>query len=151
MKWLEANDPHKRAICLVGVRREESQSRANFPAFLLNSGNHGGRAMAAPLVDFTVSDRNAFLKRAGIEPLQHRSRECLCINSNRMDMREFTSDDIERISVAEAEIGRTLYRPHRHQGASGIHEVMRWAQAERGKYAANDDEADGCEAGWCGI
>lgn len=155
MKWLENHDPYKRAICLVGVRREESQSRVNFPSFLLNSGNHGGRAMVAPLVDFTEEDRNAFLKRAGIEPLEHRSRECLCINSNRQDMRQFTSDDIVKISDAETEIGRTLFRPHRHQGATGIHQVMRWAQSDRAKYTENDDEIDedinGCEAGWCDI
>lgn len=133
-RWLAEHDPEARAVCLIGVRREESQERANFPSYLLNSANHGGRVMVAPFVDFTEDQRNEFIRRAGFEPLPHRSRECKCINSKRADMRRFTEADWREIEEAEAEIGKTMFRPHRHMGAAGANEVRKWANSERGKY-----------------
>jgi 3'-phosphoadenosine 5'-phosphosulfate sulfotransferase (PAPS reductase)/FAD synthetase len=171
-KWLAENDPHRRAVCLVGVRREEGQDRAQFPLFLLNSGSHGGRVMVAPMADWTAEQRNAYLAKAGFDPLPHRSMECSpCINSNRADLRALTAEDIERASKLESEIQaefgptakgkpRTLFRPHRHMGAVGVHEVVKWAQAERGQYEAPEQPAaepeddaveSGCVSGWCGI
>jgi 3'-phosphoadenosine 5'-phosphosulfate sulfotransferase (PAPS reductase)/FAD synthetase len=49
LEWLERNDPDKKAICLVGIRREESQKRRNFPEFTYNSPSHGGRTLWARL------------------------------------------------------------------------------------------------------
>lgn len=134
MKWLEQNDPDARAVCLIGVRREESQDRANFPEYLAKSGNHGGRMMLAPLVTWTAAQRDELIRRAGFEVREHRSRECRCINSNRSDMREFTDADWKAIKDLEAEVGQTMYRPHRHMGAKGADEVRKWANSERGKY-----------------
>lgn len=71
-----------------------------------------------------------------------------CINSNRADMRRFSEDDILEIEAAETEIGKTMFRPHRHMGAKGIREVMRWAHSERGKYVP-DPERETCNSGWC--
>src|SRR5574340_96106 len=45
MEWLDKNDPEKTALCLVGVRREESRSRATFPEYTESSPNHGGRPL----------------------------------------------------------------------------------------------------------
>lgn len=136
-RWLEEHDPECRAICLIGVRREESQDRANFPAWLVKSVNHGGRMMLAPFVDFDAERRNALIVKAGFEVLPHRSRECKCINSKRADMRRFTDADWQEIEAAEAEIGKTMFRPHRHMGAKGAAEVRRWANSEHGKYSAD--------------
>lgn len=161
-RWLEKNDPDKRAVCLVGVRREESDDRAGFPIWLAKSANHGDRFMLAPFAECTEAERDGYLRRAGIEPLPHRSRECKCINSNKTDMRFFTEEDIASIEAAEAEIGRTLFRPHRHLGATGIREVMKWAHSERGKYVPParpppdpgedlpDESLFGCSKEWCG-
>ena len=104
--------------------------------------------MLAPMVDFDAEARNALLIRAGIEPLPHRSGECKCINSNKADMRRFSDADIAEIEAAEAEIGRPMYRPHRHMGATGIREVIRWANSPRGKYTP-DPETETCNSGWC--
>jgi hypothetical protein len=152
MRWLEENDPNKSAICIVGARRDEAadplSTRAKFPEYLVRSDNHGGRMMLAPMVDYDADARNALLIRAGVEPLPHRSGECKCINSNKADMRRFSPADIQEIEDAEAEIARPLFRPHRHMGATGIHEVIRWANSPRGKYEP-EIETDTCNSGWC--
>lgn len=171
IRWLAENDPDARAVCLVGVRQEESDKRADFPEYLINSGNHGGRVMIAPFAKFSEEARDSYLRRAGIEPLPHRSRECLCVNSNRKDMRQFTDADVARIEGIEAEVGRPMFRPHRHLGATGIREIMEWARSEPGRYKRDQPELDltmpktvsevedelpqeenlmGCDTGWCG-
>jgi len=152
MRWLEQHDPHKSAICVVGARRAEAadplSTRAKFPEYLVRSENHGGRMMLAPMVDYDAATRDALLVRAGIKPLPHRSGECKCINSNKADMRRFSEADVLEIAAAEAEIGRPMYRPHRHMGATGIDEVIRWAHSARGKFE-REPEAEICNSGWC--
>lgn len=138
-EWLAANDPDARAVCVVGVRREEHESRANFPECNPKSGNHGGRVLLAPFATYTAEQRNELIVRAGFEVLSHRSRECKCINSNKRDFLRFTEADVAEIREAEAEIGKTMFRPHRHMGAKGIDQVMDWARSPRGKY---DPEAE---------
>lgn len=146
MRWMRENDPQARAVCLVGVRREESQDRANFPLHVLKSGNHGDRVMIAPLAQMGEDERDALLKRAGVEPLPHRSMECSpCINSNKADLKALTEESIREVETLEARMNdefgltkngkpRTLFRPHRHGGAVGIREVVKWAHSMRGKY-----------------
>lgn len=152
MNWLEQFDPDARATCLVGVRREESAERANFPRYLAASPNHGGRPMFAPFADLTEDDRDVYLRRAGIEPLPHRSRECKCVNAKKADLQRFTPTDIQEIKDIETEIGRPLYRPHRHMGAKGIDEMKKWADSPYGKYTAPPDPEEdmaGCNTGYC--
>lgn len=160
-RWLAENDPHAMAVCLIGVRREESEDRKDFPEWLPRSDNHGGRVVIAPFATWTAAQRNELIVRAGFEVLPHRSRECKCINSNRADMRRFTDADWQDIADAEAEIGKTMYRPHRHMGAKGAAEVRRWANSPRGQYKPPnpadaippddlpDEDATGCKPGWC--
>lgn len=159
MRWLDENDPDKEAICMVGVRREESQARRAFPRVTEESPNHGGRELWAPLVSHTTADRDALLARAGFEPLPHRSMECFpCINSNRSDLRLLAQDParIAQIAAIEHDMGhtangkpRTMFRPYRHMGAVGIQEVVRWAVADHGKFAV-EEEGGGCDSGYCG-
>lgn len=176
--WLTENDPQRRAVCLVGVRREESQDRASFPIFNATSNSHGGRVMLAPMAEWSEETRDLLLAKAGVKPLPHRSMECVpCINSNKADLRAMQEEDVVKGEEVEREINalfgltpngkpRTLFRPHRHMGAVGIREVVRWAHSARGKYQppepyeadaveialdeAETDDAAGCEAGWCG-
>lgn len=163
MRWLQENDPDCRAVVLVGVRQEESAERSDFPAWLARSENHGGRVMLAPFATATAAERDTVLARAGIVPLPHRSRECKCINSNKADMRFFTAEDIDDIRQLETEMGRPLFRPHRHMGAHGIDEMMKWAHSPRGQYrpptdtqtteddGLPDEDMLGCTRGWeCG-
>ncbi len=133
-RWLAENDPDCRAVCLVGVRRDESQDRADFPEWLIKSMNHGGRMMVAPFATFSEVERNAFIQRAGWEVLPHRSRECRCINSNRNDMKRFTDNDWQAVSEIEQEVGKPMFRPKRHMGAVGAAEVRKWANSPRGNY-----------------
>lgn len=181
-RWLAQHDPDCRAVCLVGVRREEGPDRAEFPRYMASSPSHGGRVMLAPLADWTAEVRDEFLARAGVTPLPHRSMECFpCIDSNKADLRLLSEepDRIAEVEALEVEMGikgpltangkvrGALFRPHRHMGAVGIREVVRWAHSPRGKYrpsnadatvydedaaAKEDAEAGtvGCPAGWCG-
>lgn len=133
-RWLEQFDPDCRAVCLVGVRRDESQDRAEFPEWMLNSINHGGRVMVAPFATWSAEQRNELIHKAGYEVLPHRSRECRCINSNREDMRRFTDADWQAVAEVEESVGKTFFRPKRHMGATGAAEVRKWAESERGQY-----------------
>jgi hypothetical protein len=150
-RWLDENDPEKKAICLVGARRVEAANktgtRANFPSVVLRSENHGGRAMVAPMALYSDDERDHVLRRAGIAPIPHRSRECRCINSNKADMRAFTEADVAAIERLEAEIGRPMFRPHRHLGATGVREVMAWAHSAHGTYRR--EPSDVCDLMWC--
>lgn len=156
MEWLDKHDPEKRAIVLVGVRREESSKRVDYPSFVLNSANDGGRCVVAPLVDFKEADRDALLARAGVIKLPHRSMECRCINSGREDIKvfgEFDVGEIERIeqSMGVSSKGKpcTMFRPNKFMGAVGIREIVRWANSPRGKYEPPDDSGEPCDSGWC--
>ncbi|MBJ6135052.1 phosphoadenosine phosphosulfate reductase family protein [Ochrobactrum sp. Q0168] len=144
-RWLAENDPDCRAVCLVGVRRDESQDRADFPEWLIKSMNHGGRMMVAPFATFSEAERNALIHRAGWEVLPHRSRECRCINSNRNDMKRFTEADWQAIAEIEQEVGKTMFRPKRHMGAVGANEVRKWANSPRGKYQPPEPMPDALE------
>ncbi|MER9833457.1 phosphoadenosine phosphosulfate reductase family protein [Mesorhizobium sp. M0145] len=173
-RWLAENDPERRAVCLTGVRREESSARADFPRYLARSMNHGGRVMLTPFADSTEAERDGYLERAGVKPLPHRSMECgPCINSNRADIQALTEPEISKLEDLETEMNsefgltrngkpRTFFRPHRHMGAVGIREVVSWANSPRGKFKpehpVEDDvaedlppEKDGmaCANGYC--
>ena len=156
-EWLDAHDPHRLSIGVIGVRREESSNRKTFPEFSVDI---DGSTIWAPLVQHTEKDRNDLLRRAGIIPLPHRSKECYpCINSNRRDILTLTEDRIAEIEEIELSLGlsnkgqvRAMFRPYRHMGATGIREIVRWAKSPRGKFDLDDGNgSSGCEAGWCGL
>jgi 3'-phosphoadenosine 5'-phosphosulfate sulfotransferase (PAPS reductase)/FAD synthetase len=161
LKWLDEHDPGKQAWCLIGVRRAESANRSNFPQFTAKSPNHGDRDLLAPIVKYSDERRDQLLKQAGVEPLPHRSMECFpCINSNRRDLQELAHDEkrIAEIEAIEASMGitskgkpRTMFRPYRYMGATGIREVVRWSEAKHGKFDPDDGTGDDCTTGYCGI
>jgi len=160
MAWLEENDPDRRAVILVGLRREESEHRKNAPHYRLNSPNDGRRTMIAPLVEMNEAERNDLLARAGVEPLAHRSEECRCINSSKADIRRYDEADIAEIERIETELGftskgkpRTMFRPNKFRGATGIRQIVDWANSPHGKYEPPQSEEGvaGCGLGeWCG-
>lgn len=164
IKWMDERDPDKDSTCLIGVRREESANRAQFPEHVEGSDRHGGRDVWAPLVRMKEDERNALILRAGFDVLPHRSMECNpCINANRADLRKVPEAKLIYIENLETDMGhtkegkpRTMFRPYRHQGATGIREVIKWADAERGKYKKDDPQLDllsvngDCAGGWCG-
>jgi 3'-phosphoadenosine 5'-phosphosulfate sulfotransferase (PAPS reductase)/FAD synthetase len=162
MRWLDEVDPLGLAVCMVGVRREESQNRRNFPERFATSENHGGRSMWAPLVDVAQAERDRLIQRAGFDPLPHRSDECFpCVNSNRNDLRRLAErpERIDEIAKVEGSLGftskgkpRTMFRPYRHMGASGIREIVRWAMSDRGSFDPDDGTGGGnCDSGFCGV
>jgi 3'-phosphoadenosine 5'-phosphosulfate sulfotransferase (PAPS reductase)/FAD synthetase len=147
-EWLDIVDPEKNAVCMVGVRREESTARLNWPEYVDESENHGGRDLWSPLVRVKEVERNELIKESGLEVLPHRSRECSpCVNSNRGDFRMLPQADIDKVRELEKEIFRPMFRVKKFQGAEGIDQVMQWAWSERGKYRKEDFE---CDSGMCG-
>jgi 3'-phosphoadenosine 5'-phosphosulfate sulfotransferase (PAPS reductase)/FAD synthetase len=164
--WLDEHDPQRSAVIMIGVRRSESANRSKFPE---HSVDRDGVKIWAPLVDHDDGARNALLERAGVEPMASRSMECFpCINSNRADILALSQDEarIAEIEAIETSLGftskgkpRTMFRPYRYMGATGIREIVSWAKSPRGKFGDPQGEFDlddgngssGCEAGWCGV
>lgn len=150
LRWLEAVDQERNATCMVGVRREESPARRNWPEFIEESENHGGRSLWSPLVNLTQETRDTILASIGWGSLPHRSKECSpCVNANRADFRALEEADILKVENMEAEMGRLMFREKRFGGAKGIRQVVRWGWSEHGKYKAPEKES-GCDSGMCG-
>lgn len=162
LDWLAREDPAGVALCMNGKRRAESIVRAETPEWIECSIPHGGRRLRQPLFAHGDAARDALILRAGHEVLPHKSRECKCVNANAEDLElwpEVVVADVERI---EADLGvsstgkpRTMFRPARKMGATGIREVIRWAKAPHGKYRPLDDGTGpdgtqtGCDGGYC--
>lgn len=159
LEWLDAIDPIGMTVCLTGVRREESGLRKNYPETVERSPNHGMRTSWSPLVRHTEADRDALLARAGFEPLPHRSRECWpCVNENREGLQQLDEKTISKIERIESDLGftskgkpRTMFRPYRHMGATGIRQVVKWANSPRGKFDPDDGTGFDCDTGYCGL
>lgn len=154
LAWLDQVDQNKEAICMVGIRREESDNRATFPEWTEESEKHGGRMLHAPLVRHTEAQRNELILRTPMEILPHRSKECWpCVNARKQEIRAMDEDAIERVEAIEMEAGinskgnaRVMFSPKRHSGAVGIRAVV-----EDARHGMTDMyEPAGCDGGWCG-
>lgn len=152
LDWIDSHDKDCQATVMIGKRRAESQERADTAEFIESSEYHGGRRVWHPLFKHTDSQRDELLQRAGFEPLPHRSRECSpCINSNRADLRLLDERDIAKVEALESEVGNTMFRPARHNGAVGVRKVIAWASASPGTYnEAQEDMFSECSSGYCG-
>jgi 3'-phosphoadenosine 5'-phosphosulfate sulfotransferase (PAPS reductase)/FAD synthetase len=151
-RWLEHHDPERIAVAVNGVRRAESQRRAQTPVFVPVSDSHGGRSLWSPLAEFSDEDRNALIARTPFELLPHRSLECSpCIFSSRADLRNVSEERVAEIEQLESEIGRVMFRPKAYAGAEGVREVIRWAQSDRGKYKPTAEDEPDCDSGFCGV
>ena len=140
LQWLDEVDPERKAVVMVGKRREESKARKNTPEFVHDSEFHGGRTLWHPLYLHTKAERDALLQRAGIEILPHRSKECSpCVNANRGDFLRLTPGEVERVNDLEVEIARPMFRAKRF-GALGIHGVMTWAKDGRDRPSFEEEE-----------
>ena len=163
LKWAKEHDPKSTAVVCVGVRRAESEQRKHAAAFMPEFDN--GRHVWHPIVEFDDASRDALVDRAGFEILKHRSDECaICINATRTDLRRAPTEHVARVSALEARVGRPMFNPAKYMGATGINEVKRWAEAERGQYQPQDlfalsdpvdlfaeNDSTSCDDGWCGL
>ncbi len=152
LNWIDEVDPDRKETVLIGKRRAESRARAQIPEFF-TSEYHGDRKVWHPLFKHSNEQRNDLLERAGFSVLSHRSQECSpCVNANRSDFLLLTTEQIERVSALEVEIGKPMFRPKRF-GAIGIYGVMAWAKYGRNKNLLNElleDEGCGSPFG-CGL
>lgn len=163
LAWAKIADADKRAIVCVGVRRAESEARKHTPAFLPEQDN--GRHVWHPIAEFSDASRDEMIGRAGFAVLPHRSDECgICINANRDDLKRAPAEHVDRVAALEAAVGRPMFNPENYMGATGIREVVRWANSERGKFkpegyrpdmplldGLDPDPDPGCEDNWCGL
>jgi len=156
MEWLKTVDPDASATCLVGVRREESAKRSNWPEWVEESPNHGGRSLRSPLVRHTEKMRNELILRAGFEVLPHRSMECYpCVNAGKSDIAMLDAGRVDYIELVELGMGvgpisgkrKTMFRPASKKGATGIRDVWQWAQTSN--FIAGQADIF-CDSGFCG-
>lgn len=159
LAFLEKVDPERSATCVVGVRREESAKRRQWPEWVMDSPKHGGRELWSPLVRYSTEQRDMLIKRAGLPILNHRSRECFpCVNSGKMDLRTLDQQDVDKVRILEEEMGigkrsgkaKYMFRSDKCGGAKGIVEVIKWAS--HSKYIEGQDDmfGGGCDSGFCG-
>lgn len=154
LAWLDKIDPEKDAICMIGVRREESDNRATHEEWIEESEKHGGRSCWAPLVRHREADRNSLVLKTPFEVLPHRSKECWpCVNEVKRRLKLLDDKAKGKIRVLEIEMGtnskgneRVMFSPARHGGAVGIDAVI-----EDAKHGVDDlFDSAGCDGGWCG-
>lgn len=108
-EWLNNIDPNLEATCYTGVRRCESPKRAQWPEWIEESDNHGGRSLCSPLVRHSDEMRNDIIERTPFPILEHRSKECTpCVNSSKMDLRELKLVDIEKVERLESEVNALM-------------------------------------------
>ena len=156
LEWLDKVDPCKEAVCMIGVRREESPNRSQHPEWVESSIAHGGRSLYVPLVRHTELDRNLLLSRTPFQVLPHRSKECSpCVNARKGEIAELSDTKISLIDSLEVTMGinskgnpRVMFSPKRHKGAIGIMKVVEWA---RGFQQPEDVLDSKCDGGWCGL
>lgn len=167
--WLAEHDPQMLATFANGKRAPESVVRADTVEWIDCSVAHGGRRLWQPLYAHTEAERNALILRAGHAVLPHKSRECmLCVNTGRAGLLQADEAAVAWVERVEHDLGvgvrsgkpKTMFRPKRKGGATGIREVIAWARSARGKYRRDqldllDDglgptaTATGCDAGFC--
>lgn len=155
--WLAENDPLGVALCMNGKRRAESVQRSQTVEWIEDSLAHGGRTLRQPLFDHDYAARDGLIRRAGHDVLPHKSRECVCVNSAAADLRQWPEVVVANVERIETDLGgkKTMFRPAKKMGATGIREVIRWANAGRGKYRPLDDgtgpagPTTGCDGGYC--
>lgn len=149
LNWIEERDPENRATILIPRRNAEENSESPASEFIDCCEFHGNRRVWHPLRDFTDTQRDALLQRAGLKPLPHPSLECLpCINSTVAMVRQMGKMEMERLTDLEEDLEMPLFDPGDCGGARGIAAVMEWAQC------ASDDALQyrfGCSAAFgCG-
>lgn len=154
LAWLQTVDPDADAVCMVGIRREESANRAQFPEWTEESENHGGRSLHAPLVRHGEADRNMLILKTPMPVLATRSKECWpCVNARKQELKQLGETAIVRIEAVETRMGinskgnpRVMFSPKRHGGAIGIRAVVEDAK----KHTDDLFSPGGCDGGWCG-
>ena len=148
-------DPDCEATCLVGVRREESANRRQWPEWTEESPAHGGRSLWAPLVRHGERERDELIDKTPMQRLPFRSKECWpCVNARMGEIALLEEETITRIESLEAEMGtnsngnaRVMFSPKRHGGAIGIRAVV-----DRCNGGTEDmfGSTMGCDSGFCG-
>jgi 3'-phosphoadenosine 5'-phosphosulfate sulfotransferase (PAPS reductase)/FAD synthetase len=157
-EFYEKRDPFGEFIIVTGRRRAESQNRANLPLWQHESKKHGGRDVYNPIISFDEKDRDLYIRRFGVEPLEHSSMECYpCVCANKTDLAAMPLDDsrINFIEKLEVELGhtrndkpRTMFRPYRVGGGVGIRQAVAWGRGERGfksDYIPNEYKVSGSQ------
>ena len=89
------------------------------------------------------------------------------MNTGRLGLLAAGEADVAWVERVEGDLGhtakgkpRTMFRPARKMGATGIREVVAWARAPRGRYDPSQGEllddgtgpsgaATGCDGGFC--
>ncbi len=153
LSWLAIHDPDGTAELVCGVRREESAERRNWPEYVESHRTNEGRAQWSPMVLEDTVGRDRLIRRAGWEPLPHRSRECRCVLANATDLKHWQESDIADIEEVEAFAetrtnppNSLMFDPAKKRGRPhGIRAVVEWAKGVK----TNEPATSGCDSGYC--
>lgn len=153
LAWLDEHDPEREATCYVGVRREESPSRAQWPEWVEESPEHGGRSLCAPLVRVRGAELRAIVARTPMPFVAGRSKECWpCVNARVPELARLEDEGVSYIAGLEGELGingngnpRVMFAPARFGGAVGIRAVREYASGGQ----VDLYPGAGCDGGWC--
>lgn len=152
--FLDIVDPNAESLICVGIRREESAKRAQWPEYQDNAPGHGGRDLWSPLVRWSTEQRDTQLQRHGFEVYPGRSDECSpCVMGKREMLRRLPPSSAQRVRELERRVGLPMYRPRRVGGEADIDGALRWAQSAPRSHRAGQTSmfGEGCEGSWCGI
>ncbi len=108
LAWLDELDPSCEAIIIQG--KSGVITPRPVAEYLEESEHHGFRKAWYPLHGHDQAAMDALLKRAGFEPLHHRSQECdPCIHSIPADFKRLAKEDILRLAALEKALGKPMF------------------------------------------
>jgi len=106
LTWLEANDFSYAATILLPYCQATSDRIFNH---MQAAEHYDDRKIQTPIMNFSIEQCKKLVAEAGFEWLSHRSLECApCVNSTATELLHTDNNSLEKLSVLENKINRTL-------------------------------------------
>lgn len=107
--WLDEIDPDCLAVILLAKQKTTASRYETLPTFINDSEYYGSRKVWYPLVDHTLTSRNALIARTPFELLTTRSLECdPCIFTTTEELSDMQPDDLKKLRTLEQDIGQSM-------------------------------------------
>lgn len=108
MKWLDEEDPA--GEWTIALPKRQALYRYELSQTLESCEYHGERRVWHPMIAVSHEERDALIRRAGFEPLYHRSLECdPCVNSTLLEIKHLSKNDANKTSALEEKIKQPFF------------------------------------------